>query len=298
PVNLRIEALEALGTWTNPSVLDRVDGRYRGEINRDFGSLRAASRETLLRLSADNDPQIRLTAVEAIGKIGLEEGGARLHTLLEKDREPQVRGAALRSLLELEGSKKAEAIKQALADPVKEVRVAGLDLLESIEVDERVKVELLEEVIEKHTMEEKQAAVQALAALSLDQSRPIFEKLVSRLEAGSLPSEIQLELAEALETIGAPELRQRHDVYYQNLSPDSLVASYSGSLYGGNEELGRRIFFRNQSAQCVRCHAYDDMGGGAGPPINGVAAKLSRQELLEAMIEPSKRLAPGYGVVT
>src|SRR5690606_20690862 len=49
PVNLRIEALEALGTWANPSVLDRVDGRYRGEINRDFGSLRAASRETLLR---------------------------------------------------------------------------------------------------------------------------------------------------------------------------------------------------------------------------------------------------------
>lgn len=298
PVNLRIEALEALGTWANPSVLDRVDGRYRGEIERDLGSLRAASGETLLRLSADNDPQVRLTAVETIGKIGLEEGEARLLILLEKDREPQVREAALRSLLELEGSQKAEAIKQALADPVKEVRVAGLDLLESIEVDERVKVELLEEVIEKHTMEEKQAAVQALAALSLDQSRPTFEKLVSRLEAGSLPSEIQLELAEAMETIGAPELRQRHDVYYQNLSPDSLVASYSGSLYGGNEELGRRIFFRNQSAQCVRCHAYDDMGGGAGPPINGVAAKLSRQELLEAMIEPSKRLAPGYGVVT
>ena len=40
------------------------------------------------------------------------------------------------------------------------------------------------------------------------------------------------------------------------------------------------------------------MGGGAGPPINGIADKLSRQQLLEAMIEPSKRLAPGFGVVT
>ncbi len=297
PIAMRTEALEALGTWANPSVLDRVDGRYRGEFERDITLLRTVAEEPLLQLLADANFQIRLTAVETIGKIGLEAGGSHLVALLEKDNNPKVREAALRSLLVLEGSGKAEAIKQALADPEREVRVAGLDLLKSIEVEEQLKVELLSEVIETRTMEEKQAAVQALTALSLENSRPLFEKLVARLEEGSLPAEIQLELAEALETVGDTALLQRNETYYQSLSPDSLLASYAGSLYGGNEELGRRTFFRNQSAQCVRCHAYDDMGGGAGPPINGVAAKLSRQELLEAMIEPNKRLAPGYGVV-
>src|SRR5690606_2161490 len=34
PIALRAEALEALGTWAHPSVLDRVDGRYRGEAKR------------------------------------------------------------------------------------------------------------------------------------------------------------------------------------------------------------------------------------------------------------------------
>ena len=298
PIAMRTEALEVLGTWANPSVLDRVDGRHRGAVERDISLLRAASEETLLRLLADGDSLIRLTAVETIGKIGLEAGNPRLVTLLEKDSSPQVREAALRSLLALQNSQKAEAIKQALADPEKEVRVAGLDLLKDIAVEEQLKVELLSEVIEKRTMEEKQAAVQALTALSLDYSRPLFEKLIGHLESASLPAEIQLELSEALEEIGDAELLMRNKTHYQGLSPDSLVASYSGSLYGGNEELGRRTFFRNQSAQCVRCHAYDDMGGGAGPPINGVASRLSRQELLEAMIEPSKRLAPGYGVVT
>ena len=297
-VSMRIEALEALGTWAKPSVLDRVDGRYRGEMERDITLVRAAAEETLLHLLADADSHIRLAAVETIGKIGLEEGNSRLVTLLEKDSNPQVREAALRSMLSLEGSQKAETIKQALADPEKGVRVAGLDLLKDIAVDEQLKVELLSEVIEKWTMEEKQAAVQALTALSSANSRPVFEKLISRLESGSLPAEIQLELSEALDSLGDAELLKRNEAYYQNLSPDSLVASYAGSLYGGDEEIGRRIFFRNQSAQCVRCHAYDDMGGGAGPPINGVAAKLSRQQLLEAMIEPSQRLAPGYGVVT
>jgi quinoprotein glucose dehydrogenase len=298
PVSMRTEALEALGTWANPSVLDRVDGRYRGEMERDITLLRSASEETLLQLLADANSQVRLTAVETIGKIGLEAGNPIVVRMLEEDSSPQVREAALRSLLALKESQKAEAIKQALADPEKEVRVAGLDLLKDIAVEEQLKVELLSEVIEKRTMEEKQAAVQALTALSFNNSRPLFEKLIGRLEAGSLPAEIQLELSEALESIRDAELLQRNETYYKGLSRDSLVASYAGSLYGGDEELGRRIFFRNQSAQCVRCHAYDDMGGGAGPPINGVGTRLSRQQLLEAMIEPSKRLAPGYGVVT
>lgn len=298
PASLRTEALEALGTWANPSVLDRVDGRYRGEVKRDISSLRAAAQETLLELIADSHDQVRVTSVEVMGKIGLEEAVSALSRLLENDPAPQVREASLRTLLTLKGSPKTESIKMALADSQKEVRVAGLDLLKSIEIDEQVKVELLSEVIEKRTMEEKQAAVQALSALSSGASKPLFEKLVSHLEAGSLPAEIQLELSEALEEIKDTALIKRKDTYYQNLSPDSLLASYAGSLYGGNEELGRRTFFRNQSAQCVRCHAYDDMGGGAGPPINGVAARLTREQLLEAMIAPSKRLAPGYGVVS
>src|SRR5690606_11684386 len=196
PIALSAEALEALGTCANPSVLDRVDGRYRGEAKRDVSLLRAASEETLLKLLADGDSKIRLTTVETIGKIGLEAGASRLVTLLEKDRSPQVREAALRSLLALQSSQKAEAIKQALADPEKEVRVAGLDLLKDIAVEEQLKVELLSEVIEKRTMEEKQAAVQALTGLSLENSRPLFEKLIGRLESASLPAEIQLELSE------------------------------------------------------------------------------------------------------
>ena len=298
PVAMRTEALHALGTWAKPSVVDRVDGRYRGVIEREFAAVRIAASETLIPLLSDKNNEIRLAAVQTVGKIGLKEGGSPLFVLLERDPDPNVREASLNSLLVLEGSPKEQAIKQALADPEKEVRVAGLDLLKDLDVQENIKIELLSEVIEKRTTEEKQAAVLALASLSLEGSRPVFEKLVGQLENGSLPTEIQLELSEALDNAGASELALRNKAFYENLSPDSLVASYAGSLYGGNEELGRRTFFRNQSAQCVRCHAYDDMGGGAGPPINGVAGKLSRQELLEAMIEPSKRLAPGYGVVT
>ena len=48
----------------------------------------------------------------------------------------------------------------------------------------------------------------------------------------------------------------------------------------------------------MKCHAYDDRGGNAGPRLNGVAMRLSREQLLEALISPGARLAPGFGMVS
>jgi putative heme-binding domain-containing protein len=76
------------------------------------------------------------------------------------------------------------------------------------------------------------------------------------------------------------------------------MASYAGSLLGGDANKGRDVFFNNQNAQCMKCHAYDDRGGNAGPRLNGIANRISRQQMLEALITPSARLSPGYGMVT
>ena len=48
----------------------------------------------------------------------------------------------------------------------------------------------------------------------------------------------------------------------------------------------------------MKCHSYDDRGGNAGPRLNGVATRLSREQLLEALISPGARLAPGFGMVS
>jgi putative heme-binding domain-containing protein len=90
----------------------------------------------------------------------------------------------------------------------------------------------------------------------------------------------------------------RYKTISNKLAGQDLMASFKGSLYGGEADLGRNIFFRHQTAQCIRCHSYDDLGGNAGPRMNGVANRLSREQLLEALINPSARLAPGYGTVT
>jgi quinoprotein glucose dehydrogenase len=295
--SMKIETLEALGTWAKPSVLDRVDGRYRGEIERDPNPLRLASKDVIMELLAASDEDIRIAAVKSIAKLHITDASERLFSMLSKDPSPRVREASLISMTSMKEVPVDKAIELALSDNVLLVRVAGLRLIEQLEIDEELKANLLAEVIYKRTVEEKQAALLSLGKLNKEQAKPIFEEILSQLEADKLNPEIELELIEALENLDESSLIARYNEIRSNLSEDDLLASYSGSQYGGDPRKGRRIFFQHPTGQCIKCHAYDDIGGNAGPSLNGIGSLLSRKELLEALIDPSKRLAPGFGVV-
>ncbi|MDB5241579.1 MAG: heme-binding protein [Spirosoma sp.] len=298
PVAMRAEAMDALSTWAKPSLLDRVDGRYRGVIERDASMLKSRTAGMYTKLLTDSELNLRLSAVKAIQKLGLKEAGEALFSRLNDDKEAVVRIAALRALASLNDAQQSKAIEVALADKEKSVRVAGLDLLTKTDMAKDRMVSLLSDVIATRTTEEKQAALLTLGKIPIANSKKVFDQLLTNMSAGTLAPELQLELEEAIESSHSPELLARHKAITSKLSPNALAATYKGSLLGGEPDLGRRIFFRHQTAQCIRCHAYDDLGGNAGPRLNGVASRLTREQLLEALINPSARLAPGFGTVT
>lgn len=45
---------------------------------------------------------------------------------------------------------------------------------------------------------------------------------------------------------------------------------------------------------CIQCHRLNEEGGGAGPDLSAVGARLSPTEILESIVVPSKRVAPEY----
>ena len=301
PVAMRSEAIAALSTWAKPSVLDRVDGRFRGEINRDPVAVRSKSGDALVLLTANKEPLIRIGAMKAISKLKIDavssQASSKLFILLKTDPQPAVRSEALKALASIGDKQIGEAIKQALSDKEKSVRVTALDLLPKMNISKDLMVALLTDVINTRTPEEKQAAITTLGGLPLANSQPVLEQLLSKMENGKLPPETYLELAEAIDSTHSPQLITRYKELNKKLSPDSLTASYEGSLMGGDVNRGTRIFYGNLAAQCIRCHAYGDYGGNAGPRLNGVAARLTREQILESLINPSARLAPGFGTV-
>jgi putative heme-binding domain-containing protein len=250
------------------------------------------------QLLNNKDSAVRISAVKAIGKLGLGQGAVQLLALVKSDGEADVRVEALKALVALEDAQAAQAIQIAIDDKEKKVRVAGLNLLQKMAISKELMVQLLSRVINTKTMEEKQAALLTLGQLPVQHSQGLFDALLLKMADGSLAPDLYLELGDAIDSTRAPALIARYKDISSKVSPDKLTAAYSGSLSGGDADRGRNIFFQNQNAQCLKCHAYDDLGGNAGPRLNGVAARITRPQILEALIAPSARLAPGYGVVT
>jgi len=62
----------------------------------------------------------------------------------------------------------------------------------------------------------------------------------------------------------------------------------------GDADRGRRLFTESRVVQCRSCHAMAGKGGGVGPAIDRVGARLDRRQLLESLLNPSKTIAPEY----
>lgn len=298
PGRMRAEAMDAISVWAKPSVLDRVDGRLRGPVERDATLVSNKATPAITQLLQAQDSAVRISAVKAVARLKIKQASPQLLTLLKTDKEPEVRAESLRTLVALEDGQVAQAVRIAIADKEKKVRVAGLNLLQKMNIPKDLMVNLLSDVINTKTMEEKQAALLTLGKLPVQHSQQVFDDLLGKMSAGKLPPDIYLELGEAIDSTRSTDLLTRYKTISSKLSSDDLTAAYAGSLMGGDADRGRGILFRNQSAQCLRCHAYDDRGGNAGPRLNGVANRLTRSQILEALISPGARLAPGFGVVS
>jgi putative heme-binding domain-containing protein len=298
PAKMRAEAIDALSTWAKPSVVDRVDGRYRGLIQRDPAPLQNKAGSVLLGLLNDKDSSVRISSVKAVNRLKIREASPSLLGLLKRDPKPAVRVEALKALASMQDEHISEAIQQALTDRDKTVRVAGIDLIENLNISKDLMVSLLSDVIQTKTPEEKQAALLTLGRLPVQHSGKVFEGLLQQMKSGKLSSEIHLELADAIDSTRSTELMAMYKQISASKATDDPTAAYAASLFGGDTERGSRIFYSHESAQCMRCHSYEDMGGNAGPRLNGIATRLTRPQILEALINPSARLAPGFGVVT
>jgi len=79
-------------------------------------------------------------------------------------------------------------------------------------------------------------------------------------------------------------------------APDAgKVAAWKKMAEGsGDAAAGERIFFHSRAAGCYRCHQVDGRGGRIGPELSTTARQLDRAKLIEAIVDPSKEIAPRF----
>jgi quinoprotein glucose dehydrogenase len=115
--------------------------------------------------------------------------------------------------------------------------------------------------------------------------------------AGRTPRELQLDILDASAKRGSPALRVRL-ARFEALRPRrESIDPYRETLYGGDAERGRAIFFDRGEVGCVRCHTIAGHGGQVGPELTKIGAEKTREYLLESVVDPNKVIAKGFETV-
>ncbi|MDP5060579.1 MAG: HEAT repeat domain-containing protein, partial [Maribacter sp.] len=293
--DLRGEALAALGTWNQPSLLDRVDGRYRGEIIRENGQLEEKIKKDIPSFLRERQPEILIGISKTLSEIGVDSYNNELYAIFKSNSSPEVRAAVLNTLGKLNFDKMETAMSIGMQDKNEEVRTAAVGLLGQLNLPKEKLPAIVDPIFKKGSVSEQQRMLDVLGDLSDEKSNTILTSLIDKASKDQLKQGIYLDLIESVKATENPALIAQLDKLKKaGYSSDS----FQETLYGGNWWAGRSVFNNNPTAQCVRCHAVGGSGGEVGPALDNIGNVLSREQLLEALIEPSLRLAPGYGTIT
>jgi putative heme-binding domain-containing protein len=79
------------------------------------------------------------------------------------------------------------------------------------------------------------------------------------------------------------------------LAVEGLRAKLAEPMRDGDDAgAGRRAFYHANGAGCFKCHTVNGRGGKIGPDLSTVGRALSREKLLDSILEPSKEIAPQF----
>ena len=242
--------------------------------------------------------KIRGAAITCIGKLGISDLASELRRIFISSTRSRTQRQILLALAEMSYNGLTEVLEIGLKDNSLAVRSQALVLIPESNIPVQQAVSLYGEILGNRNAStiEKQIALASLGKLKTAKSSAILETQFLKFIDGKMTPEIQLDLVNAIESLGDKSLLKLLDEYYASF-PDEPLISYLPALSGGSRRRGQVIFNTHEAAQCLLCHSIYESVGLSGPSLAGVGSRLFEREILESLLFPSARLAKGYAIV-
>lgn len=91
------------------------------------------------------------------------------------------------------------------------------------------------------------------------------------------------------------------DLFERFVTPDQRVRRLGAAVnpqqilaLKGDVDRGRKLFFEAEGFTCRNCHRAGKEGREIGPDLAGVGTRLKREQILESILDPSRRVDPKY----
>jgi len=254
------------------------------------GKVRAIAAEFL----KSNEPEVLIASAKMIADLGIQDFNSTFADLLASSHSAEVRSAMLVALSALKYDKIEDAVHKGMADQEATVRTTAVGLLSDLNITKENLPSVVDPVFRNGSVQEQQELLRVLGEMPAEKTEAVLDQLIDQLAAKKIAPAITLDLIEAIDSTHSEKLLTR-------LKPlratGNKTDGFLDALYGGDARSAWWYFRNNSSGQCVRCHAIDGEGGTVGPDLSDIGNKLTREQILQAMVEPSARLSPGYGSV-
>jgi putative membrane-bound dehydrogenase-like protein len=296
PSSMRQEAVESLRVWNQRPYLDRVEGRARNLGLRDPNLGNRLIQDNAMALLSSADSNLTATITQAIRRNGLDVASDVLERWLrDSKQEYSIRVDALNLIYKKSPSNISEAIKVAMDSDIIPLRMAALEI--EADSDEEA-FYTRHELLNDYSTVEQQLLVGLLEKKTNPRATSLILDYLAAFSSDSLPAELALDVASIARAQTDQRIRSSWTEIANAASPEIEPTDYRFSIHGGNLENGKQVYESHVAAQCVRCHNAGGAGKQVGPVLTGIGGRVDRDYLLQALLEPSSVIAPGYQTVS
>jgi quinoprotein glucose dehydrogenase len=272
--------------------------RWRRVLNANYRLGQAENARRLADFAASDAPDaLRAEALELLALWPQPPGRDRMVGLWRPlpSRDSAVAAQALRKILPQLESTAPSIVKVAAKKAATEL---GLLASASAPATGDAAMKKFSAALENGSLAEKQNALAALATVDDAGAAKLLSTWLDKLVTGQVAKELQLDVLEAVgksqSLLTSAATKEKLAKFEDARDTKDALAKWRECLYGGNAEEGKKTFIERQDAACFRCHKINGEGGEVGPEMIGLAAKQTREHLLESILFPNKTIAPGF----
>jgi len=289
------EAFQALLAFTEPPTLDRVDGMARHDEPRESKAIVAVIQPHVAAMLSLANPDLKAAAIELMVKLELQVEAPALQAIIKDSQaKSEQRVGALR--LMAAQHHRDVAFAETLASASAKTSPVALrmeSLVQTFTHQPTRSVSEASRVLEQSSVPEKQAALKLLGSSKSQEAATLLDSWLQRLAAGKVEPSLKLDVLEAAQ--GHPALAERLATYQQSRT----TAPRDDLIEGGSSSNGKEIVTNHLGANCIACHTVEAKEGSqVGPLLKAIGGQRTRAELLESLVNPIAKIAPGYGLVS
>jgi quinoprotein glucose dehydrogenase len=306
PIRLASEALAAIQAWQITNPIDPTTG-LPSTLNKERADIDSIVRAHLPQILDVVQGQALVQALSLADSLSLPIPNHVLLTAVANlKNSADIRIQALTMVAKRSLPDLATLLLNLTNDNSRHVRDDALHKL--IMLDPQQGIDVATRFLTNQDFYDHQAAYNALAQFNLSQHADkgamqsqlnnIAKQQLTRLLNDQLAIGTIIELLSFTGGLQHQEIKTLRTAYQEKIAKLDILKQYEGSLEGGDPAVGKALFFGGGASECLRCHMVNWTGGDVGPDLSTIGAKYDNTYLLQALVDPSAAIAPGFGTLT